>query len=708
MADTPAPITRGIRRASGTLWLSMEQMAAATGEQFQTIAARAARGRYMTHPFPSDKHEGKTVRHVAVHRLEPALQAEVNRYLARFGETSPDACLAEIEAQYGADKMRIAQQRFRAVQQYNFTEPKTVVSTVTGRRVPAPAIDALCTELNVDVRTLQRWARNFDDALAGKDRTPEGLQRAFVALLPRQPGRVNPEKAVLGGDRRIRLTPVEELAIQGMWAQRSRPDYESVWSELISACLRCTQNGRPADCMTPADARHRGRYKVHTCELCGFALSYTTVRRVIQRTPPSAACLGREGRKAYDDKFARYAQRDWSGVKRSQIVYGDHHKCDLFVYDPRELTEGKGAPRLFRPWLSAWQDVATSVVAYTIDDHADGELLSLAFRSYVLRFGRPEFAWTDNGLDYLGQRFTSVCDAIGTEIHHTLPSRRGGESHAKSKPIERFFGTFERDFIQHLPGWCGSDTTQRAINDDVQYRMQKQHEEWVRTGKGASPFLSIDQFRDQVAQWIEGTFHRRPTARQDKAPMDCFHEDPTPLQTVGERALDILLLDARTRVVSRNGVRVDNLTYWSNELASRVGEPCELRMDPADRSKVVVLLDGRAVIAYTNRPAGWTRDDIKREATLKRDQRRKVQDAVAVRQDLAAGITAYHKVLAEKVSPEAPAKEATNGVPVLTPAHNVANQVAQAEKRAQTASQPQLPRESRVRTWQHEAEESEE
>jgi hypothetical protein len=343
-------------------------------------------------------------------------------------------------------------------------------------------------------------------------------------------------------------------------------------------------------------------------------------------------------------------------------------------------------------------DVATDCVGYVFAERANGELLALAYRAYVRRFGVPIRTWHDCGKDYLGKHFDAVCAAIGTEQHPCLPSQYGGDSHARSKPIERFFRTFEQGFGMRQPGWLSKDPVERKHREEFfLLPLRKQHAAAIDalgssslqpTACGlivpGSPFLTVEQFTARATAWIEQEYHRLPISRTDMAPLDAFESATTELQRVSDRALDVLMLQTEPdgRVIRGNGVCISGHDYWSRELWSREGERCDVRYDPQDRSKVIVLLDGRAIIAYANVPAGTTTADIKREATLKRDQRRLVEDAIAVRRLAAAGITPLEQVLAERGAPvevAEPVRAAVNAVPIITSAHRIAEQMARTQ-----------------------------
>jgi len=194
--------------------------------------------------------------------------------------------------------------------------------------------------------------------------------------IPRKRGVVlDPEN-----DRRLAFTTEEEKLVQGLWLERTQPSVAHVFDQAVARCIRCRRAP-----LSPTMPGYRGRYAIHRCASCGFELAYSAVRRAVMRTPRPAAVLGREGINSFVNKHGTYARLAHLPWHRNEQAYGDHHQLDILVYDPREPFLKNGEARLYRPWLSAWQDKATCVVAWRIGEHANAALLSLAFRSYVLQ-----------------------------------------------------------------------------------------------------------------------------------------------------------------------------------------------------------------------------------------------------------------------------------------------------------------------------------
>jgi len=154
---------------------------------------------------------------------------------------------------------------------------------------------------------------------------------------------------------------------------------------------------------------------------------------------------------------------------------------------------------------------------------------------------------------------------------------------------------------------------------------------------------------------------------------------------VSERALDVLLMRAKTRVVSRNGVSVDGRMYWNERFFGLRGMECTVRWDPGDIGQVVVSIHekGKAdqvVIATSEAYAKWAEGDYETLRAEKKRERQVNRDYIEQRHRAAEGITPYEQVLMEVQQRELPVAQAVNGTPVITPGHHLARAIDAALK----------------------------
>jgi len=366
--------------------------------------------------------------------------------------------------------------------------------------------------------------------------------------------------------------------------------------------------------MVPVYQGFQGLYRVHRCPRCGLELSYSTVLRIIREIPPSVRTLGREGKRAFREQYGVYIPRTYQNLRNREIFCGDHHEFDLFVYS----SSGK----LFRPWISAWLDLKTEVLpGWFISARPNSETIALAYRHAVLPkrdkiMGLSESVYVDNGRDYrsrylegssrpwrmdLGttelfarahgiqvfgeEAMEGVWRGLGVQTLHTLPAN------PQAKPIERFFGTVERDLIQELPGWCGNSPETRPT--DILKPLLKQHEAWLEGKRDETPFLHIAEFALKFEAWLHDRYLRTPHTRLGCMPLEAYERDYGRPVVPSERALDILLMRAERRLVRRNGIEMfeRGRWYWAEELAGREGTYVEVRWDPRELGRILVYTD---------------------------------------------------------------------------------------------------------------------
>jgi putative transposase len=215
------------------------------------------------------------------------------------------------------------------------------------------------------------------------------------------------------------------------------------------------------------------------------------------------------------------------------------------------------------------------------------------FRSHYLegqsrRLGRIKPAAVDlfaqaHGLGVMGRAaLDGLWQSLGIGVRHPIPYN------AQAKPIERFFGTLERDFVQDLPGWCASKVDLRPA--DILNSQIRRHEAWLRGEVEETPFLHIGEFALLFEKWLYERYLRQSHARLGCAPLEAYQRDYGHPTVLNERSLDILLMRAEKRLVRRNGLELfeRNRWYWSEKLVGREGTHVEVRWDPRDLGKVLV------------------------------------------------------------------------------------------------------------------------
>lgn len=186
-------------------------------------------------------------------------------------------------------------------------------------------------------------------------------------------------------------------------------------------------------------------------------------------------------RKAYEDAKPR-TRRTIAGMRPMEVVVADVHPVDVHLV----RSDGSIATARF----IAFMDIATQRVRGRLVLLDKGQSVRNvdvieAFADMVEdpAWGMPEAFYVDNGSEYNFADFLGDAMELVVQGFHG-PSRssriiRAMPYNASAKPIERFFGDFEKRYLSSLPGWIGGN------------RMAKKQE---AIGRTVAPFGTIEAF----------------------------------------------------------------------------------------------------------------------------------------------------------------------------------------------------------------------
>jgi putative transposase len=264
--------------------------------------------------------------------------------------------------------------------------------------------------------------------------------------------------------------------------------------------------------------------------------------------------LEREGQKALNDKCVPYAEREWRDLQVGEAVVADGHKLNFQVINPFTGKPCRAMMVLFWDWKSAfplgWEIMLTESIQCVV----------AALRNAIITLGKfPQHALLDNGKAFRASIFTKkfrfeeteipgIFDRLNITPHFALPYN------AQSKPIERFFRTFNDWFEREMPSYTGA-----SINDKPAYlhRNEKRaialHGDWVPT---------IPEAMELVFKWREYYIAQPLRARDGQTPYDIFNAEKGP--GVDPFALHFLMMAAKARTVHRNGITF-NGWHWYHE-----------------------------------------------------------------------------------------------------------------------------------------------
>ncbi len=186
-----------------------------------------------------------------------------------------------------------------------------------------------------------------------------------------------------------------------------------------------------------------------------------------------------------------------------------------------------------------------------------------ALRRAIMRLGKiPKAVLLDNGRAFKANAFTAPIDleaagvaglyaSLGVKTFFAKPYN------ARSKVIERFFGTFGNWFERLQPSYSGSSI------DDKPARM-KRNEKFMQEISPDRP-LTIDEAYSRVDQWLDEFYRIQPHSGLDGAtPGEVFVKGRGP--GIDADRLRFLMMCQERRKLHRNGVTFLGGQYWDDAL----------------------------------------------------------------------------------------------------------------------------------------------
>jgi putative transposase len=190
--------------------------------------------------------------------------------------------------------------------------------------------------------------------------------------------------------------------------------------------------------------------------------------------------LRREGEKARNDKVGPYISRDTSILVPGQVLVADGHDLNFDILHPVTGKPTRLKLIMFLDWASrmpvGWQIMPTENTA----------AISAALRNAILTLGKtPNIVYLDNGRAFKSKFFTEtdpdLSMLVGIYARLGIALMFARPYNARSKPVERFFGTLGSQFERLVWSFCGSSIEDKPAwrNRNEKYH-KSEHEK--RTG----------------------------------------------------------------------------------------------------------------------------------------------------------------------------------------------------------------------------------
>jgi putative transposase len=321
-----------------------------------------------------------------------------------------------------------------------------------------------------------------------------------------------------------------------------------------------------------------------------------SMHRLVNQIPLGARVLHREGLTKYEALCAPYILKDIETIKPGEIWVGDHHQCNCWV---------RYRNRWVRPWLTAWQDMRSrAMLGWYVSACPNQTTIMRSMKRAVEVYGPPDAVKIDNGKDYDSQMFTGTTKAARHALTRKKVLKAGYIDepivagiyamldisvsfaipyNAKAKPIERFFDTFDRQFIKAIETYCGKDIPRRPAD------IQKMLEDEAVIARAET----IESFADKARTYFTDTYNRSAhtgDGMDGRSPDDVMNTRES-RRAVAEGVLELLMrVWSGELVVGKNGVKFKGIWYgqYDQELLIRQGHKVRVAYDPDDVSKIWV------------------------------------------------------------------------------------------------------------------------
>ena len=306
-----------------------------------------------------------------------------------------------------------------------------------------------------------------------------------------------------------------------------------------------------------------------------FPSPKTFLRRLEREVPKDCIYLARYGQAAWNRKYGRYVERDYSNVVSGKVWVSDHAQIDVACLGP----DGN----VVFPWVTAWRDYKSGKwLGWLLAcGSPNSDRIFQAFYYAAEAFGLPEDVIIDNGKDYRCKDFaggrqvikidtnksrtTSMLDELNVQVHFALPYN------AQTKPIERDFLKIKELISKHSVGYRGGNVVERPE------KLAKE----IKAGK----IIPFEKFKTIFDDFIINILNKKPSRGknlQGLSPDELFDMEFEGKITTSRDALKLFCMrTSKNFTIGRNGIKDSEfgITYWADWMMSKTGLKVYLRRD---------------------------------------------------------------------------------------------------------------------------------
>ncbi len=230
-------------------------------------------------------------------------------------------------------------------------------------------------------------------------------------------------------------------------------------------------------------------------------------------------------------------------------------------------------------------DVHTRRLRLHVSRQSSSAAVLSALRGAILAWGKPARLRIDNGADYVSRRARMAYDDLHIDLDICPPFTPEAKPH-----IERAFRTFSHDLLELLPGYVGHNVAERK---DIEAR-KSFADRLMRKDELVELRMTPEELQAFCDRWCEDLYAHRPHGGLNgKTPWQVASEYRGAITRIeNPRALDVLLMPTDgegRRMVSKDGIRIDNARYDDPALGGWEGQWVKVLFDDADFGYVFVF-----------------------------------------------------------------------------------------------------------------------
>lgn len=287
----------------------------------------------------------------------------------------------------------------------------------------------------------------------------------------------------------------------------------------------------------------------------------STIIRMIDELDRVETVLRREGADSARRKFAGVGE-GFEPTRRLELVELDHTRADIMVVD------NDRSALLGRPWICFAIDKRTRMILgfyigfhppsaaslmqclhhmilpkhYLEEDPVYAEL-GLTWMAY----GVPAAVLVDNAKENHSSHFLTACACLGIQVNYATVMRPEIKG-----TIERFNGSFATSAYSWLPG-----RTFGSVAEKGDYEPEKH------------ACMTLTELKLHIHRWILADYAVRTHRGINAVPAMRWEQEVKeyPVRMpASAKDLDVLLGISGTHTIQKNGITIDDLTYYSPEL----------------------------------------------------------------------------------------------------------------------------------------------